>query len=91
MHIKRSRALNTHLKCNLSETPGAFDIKTEDGQPHVQFILNSLLTRIELLPLIDVLATRFTPASKQKGNNTEATGLIPLLTERSQRHTVSAL
>lgn len=52
----------TYLECNLSETSSAFDVEAEDGQPHVQLILNCLFTRIELFPLVDVLATRFTPA-----------------------------
>lgn len=55
----------THLKCNLSKTPGTFDVETENGQTHVQLILNSLFTCIELLSLVDVLATCFTPTKNK--------------------------
>lgn len=87
--IKRSRALNTHLKRNLSETTGAFDVETEDGQSHVQFILNGFLACIEFLPLIDVLATRFAPDRNPKEDDTKATGIIPVINERLQRHSLS--
>lgn len=58
----------SHLKCNLSKTSSTFDVETEYGQSHVQLILNSLFAGIELLPLVDVLATCFTPANNQRGN-----------------------
>lgn len=63
----------SHLKRNLSETPGTFDVETEDGKSHVQLILNSLFACIELLPLVDVLATCFTPADNQIGNTDKST------------------
>lgn len=56
----------SHLEGNLSEAPSAFDVEAEDGQSHVQLILHRLFTGIELLPLVDVLATRFTPANSHK-------------------------
>ena len=68
------RTLITHLKRNLSKTSSTFDVETEDGQSHVQLILNRLFACIELLPLVDVLATCFTPANNQI--EAEDTGLI---------------
>lgn len=67
------RALNTHLKSNLSKTPSTFDVEAEDGQSHVQLVLNGLFACVELLPLVDVLATCFTPADNQRGNADHAT------------------
>lgn len=69
----------TYLKCDLSKTTSTFDVETEDRQSHVQLILNSLFACIELLPLVDVLATCFTPSNNQRGNT--VTGLI----HRSQK------
>lgn len=55
-----------HLKCNLSKTPSTFDVETEDGETHVQLVLNRLLACVEFLSFVDILATRFTPANIEK-------------------------
>lgn len=72
------RESNTHLKRDFGKTSGTFDVETEDRQSHVQLILNSLFACIELLPLVDVLATCFTPENNQRGNanGSTVTGLI---------------
>lgn len=67
------RTLNIHLKSNLSKTPSTFDVEAENGQSHIQLVLNGLFACIELLPLVDVLATCFTPANNQRGNADHAT------------------
>lgn len=55
-----------YLKCDLSQTSGAFNVESEDGKPKVKLILNGLLTSVELLAFVNVLATRFTPANHQE-------------------------
>lgn len=55
----------SHLKCNLSKASGTFDVETEDGKSHVQLIHNGLFACVELLPLVDVFSTCFTPANNQ--------------------------
>lgn len=77
-HCDNQSIKYSHLKRNLSQTPSTFDVETEDGQSHVKLILNGLFACIELLPLVDVLTTSFTPANNQRGNvdDTTVTGLI---------------
>lgn len=55
-----------HLKCDLSKTPSAFDVESEDWESHVQFVLNGLFTSVEFLSLVDVLTTCFTPVYQKR-------------------------
>lgn len=51
-----------YLKGDLSQASCTLDVEAEDGQSHVELIHHSLLTGVELLPLVNVLPTSLTPA-----------------------------
>lgn len=51
-----------YLKGDLGQASCTLDVEAEDGQSHVELIHHSLLTGVELLPLVNVLPTSLTPA-----------------------------
>lgn len=56
-----SLGLVSYLESDLSQASCTFDVKSENGQSHVVFILHSFFSSIELLPLVYVLTTGLAP------------------------------